>query len=118
LTTYQEFQMRLEFNADELNLAKANLAYALQKCPPEGITKTGGGSASARDVEALLKKLEAVQVKPANTLDLTGEEHALLIATTDYALTNNPVEGIMTEDDLKALKEILTAFREKLKASL
>ena len=66
--------------------------------------------------KAMLKKLEAVQVKPANRLDLSSEELELLVATAEYALANCPVEGIMTEDGHMASRELFRALREKLES--
>ena len=112
-----EERITVELSAEELNLAKANMAFALENCPVEGAITTEDGSFSSRDsYEVLLKKLQVVQIKPVNALDLSKEELEFLIATADYALTNCPVEGIMTEDGKMASREALKALHERLKS--
>ena len=107
----------VELSAEELKLAKANLGFALENCPIEGGIVTEDGSFSSRDsFEALLKKLEAVQIKPVNRLDLSNEDLGFLIATAEYALTNCPVEGIINEEGQMASREDFTALHEKLKS--
>jgi hypothetical protein len=107
----------VELSAEELRLVKANLTFAIENCPIEGGITTEDGRFSSRDAfEALLKKLGAVQITPMNRLDLSNEDLGFLIATADYALTNCPVEGIMTEDGQMASSEAFAALREKLKS--
>ncbi len=107
----------VELSAEELRLAKANLIFSIENCPVEGGITTDDGSVSSRDsFEALLKKLEAVQVEPVNRLDLSNEDLGYLIATADYTLTYCPVEGIMIEDGQMASREAFTALRERLKS--
>jgi ferredoxin len=107
----------VELSAEELKLVKANLSYAIENCPVEGGIMTEDGTLSSEEsFKAMLKKLEAVQVKPANRLDLSGEEVELLVATAEYALANCPVEGIMTEDGYMASRELFRALQEKLKS--
>ena len=107
----------VELSAEELKLAKANLGFALENCPIEGGIMTEDGSFSSRDsFEALLRKLEAVQIRAMNRLDLSEEELGFLIATAEYALTNCPVEGIMTEDGQMASRELFAGLQEKLKS--
>jgi hypothetical protein len=107
----------VELSAEQLKLAKANLTFAIENCPIEGGIMTEDGSFSSRDTfEALLKKLGAVQITRVNRIDLNNEELGFLIATADYALTNCPVEGIMTEDGQMASSEAFSTLREKLKS--
>jgi hypothetical protein len=107
----------VELSAEELRLAKANLTFAIENCPIEGGITAEDGSFSSRDsFEALLKKLQAMQIKPVNRVDLSNEDLGFLIATADYALTNCPVEGIITEDGQMASRETFTALHEKLKS--
>ena len=106
----------IELTAEELRLIKANVAFALESCPVEGGIVTEDGTFSSRDsYEALLKKFEAIQVNPVNSLQLRDEELQLLAASAEYSLTYCPVEGIMTEDGRIVSRELVTTLLEKLK---
>ncbi len=101
----------------ELRLAKANVAYALENCPVEGGIMTEAGHSSTKEsFDTLLKKLQAVETKPANNVDVNDEELEILIAAATYALEYCPVEGgMMTEDGHFSTKEDFAALRERLK---
>ena len=112
----------MELTDKELRLAKANLSYALENCPVEGGVMTEDGHSSTKEsFESLLKKLQSVDVKPLNQLDVNNEELELMIAAANYAHEFCPVEGgIMTEagqfstlKDFAALRERLKSFRSK-----
>lgn len=108
---------RLELTTEELRLAKANISYAVENCPVEGGIMTEAGHFSTKEsFGALLKKLQAVEIKPLNTLDVNDEELEFLVASSTYALEYCPVEGgIMTEDDRFSTKQDFAALRERLK---
>jgi hypothetical protein len=108
----------IELTDKELRLAKANVTYALENCPVEGGIMTEAGHFSTKQsFEELLKKLQAVAVKPINRLDVNNEEFEFLVAAATYALEYCPVEGgMMTEDGRFSTKEDFAALRERLKA--
>jgi rRNA maturation protein Nop10 len=106
-----------ELTDKELRLAKANVAYALENCPVEGGIMTEAGHFSTKQsFEALLKKLQGIEVKPVNRLDVNDEELEFLLAAATYALEYCPVEGgMMTEDNRFSTKNDFAALRERLK---
>jgi ribosomal protein S12 len=108
----------IELTDNDLRLAKANVAYALENCPVEGGIMTEAGHFSTKQsFEELLKKLQAVVVKPVNRLDVNDEELEFLMAAATYALEYCPVEGgMMTEDNRFSTKKDFAALRERLKA--
>jgi len=107
----------IELTDKELRLAKANVAYALENCPVEGgIMTEAGHFSSKQSFEALLKKLQAVEVKPVNRLDVKDDELEFLVAAATYALEYCPVEGgMMTEDNRFSTKDDFAALRDRLK---
>jgi len=107
----------IELTDRELRLAKANVAYALENCPVEGGIMTEAGHFSTKEAfDALLKELQAVETKPANSVDVNNEELEFLIAASTYALEYCPVEGgMMTEDGRFSTKQDFAALRERLK---
>jgi hypothetical protein len=107
----------VELTDEELRLAKANVAYALENCPVEGGIMTEAGHFSTKQsFETLLKKLQAIAVKPVNSLDVNNEELEFLVAAATYALDYCPVEGgMMTEDNRFSTKKDFAALQEKLK---
>ena len=109
--------MTAELTDKELRLAKASVAYALEDCPVEGgIMIESGHFSTKQSFEALLKKLQAVAVKPVNKLDVNNEELEFLVAASTYALEYCPVEGgMMTEHNRFSTKNDFAALREKLK---
>jgi ribosomal protein S12 len=108
----------IELTDNDLRLAKANVAYALENCPVEGGIMTEAGHFSTKQsFEELLRKLQAVAVKPVNRLDVNNEELEFLVAAATYALEYCPVEGgMMTEDNRLSTKNDFAALRERLKA--
>lgn len=108
---------RLELTAQELRLAKANVSYAVENCPVEGGIMTEAGHFSTKEsFDSLLKRLQAVEIKPVNSLDVNEEELEFLVAASTYALEYCPVEGgMMTEDGRFSTKENFAALRERLK---
>ena len=108
---------RLELTADQLRLAKANVSYALENCPVEGgIMTEAGHSSSKESFDALLKKLQAVEVNPVNVLNVNDEELEFLVAAATYALDYCPVEGgMVTEDGRFSTKDDFAALRARLK---
>jgi len=107
----------VELTDRELRLAKANIAYALENCQVEGGIMTDAGHFSTKQsFEELLKKLQAVEIKPVNTLNVNDEELEFLIAASTYAIEYCPVEGgIMTEDSQFSTKQDFAALRDRLK---
>ena len=109
--------MSIELTDRELTLAKANIAYALENCQVEGGIMTDAGHFSTKQsFDALLKKLQTVEIKPGNTLNVNDEELEFLIAASTYAIEYCPVEGgIMTDDGQFSTKQDFAALRDKLK---
>ncbi|HKM49906.1 MAG TPA: hypothetical protein VJZ75_01880 [Candidatus Bathyarchaeia archaeon] len=107
----------IELTDKELKLAKANVAYALENCPVEGgIMTEAGHFSNKQSFETLLKKLQAVEIKPVNKLDVNNEELEFLTAAATYALEYCPVEGgMMTEDNQFSTKKDFAALRDRLK---
>lgn len=103
-------------SAEELEVAKANLRFALENCPVDGgILIEDGGTTSRESVEGLLKRLEAVEARPTDALDLGNEDVNILKAVADYGLETCPVEGGMMLDDGRPVsKAALRALREKI----
>ena len=107
----------VELTDKELRLAKANVAYALENCPVEGGIMTEAGHFSTKQsFEALLKKLEGIEVKPVNRLDVKVDELEFLVAAATNALEYCPVDGgMMTEDNRFSTKVDFAALRDRLK---
>ena len=77
----------IELTDRELRLANANIAYAIENCPVEGGIMTDAGHFSTKQsFDELLKKLQAVEIKPTNILNVSDEEFEFLIAASTYAL--------------------------------
>ncbi len=108
----------IELTDRELRLANANIAYAIENCPVEGGIMTDAGHFSTKQsFDELLKKLQAVEIKPTNILNVSDEEFEFLIAASTYALEYCPIEGgIMTEDGQFSTKHDFAALRDRLKA--
>jgi len=107
----------IELTDKELRLAKANVSYALENCPVEGGIMTEAGHFSTKQsFDALLRKLQDIEVKPLNTLDVKDDELEFLVAAATYALEYCPVEGgMMTEDNRFSTKNDFAALRDRLK---
>jgi hypothetical protein len=106
---------KLELTSPELGLAKANVSYALENCPP-GIMTEAGHFSTKESFDSLLKKLQAVEIQPVNSLDVNDEELEFLVAPSIYAIEYCPVEGgIMTEDGRFSTKAEFEALRDRLK---
>jgi hypothetical protein len=107
----------VELTDRELRLAKANIAYAIENCQVEGGIMTDAGQFSTKQsFEELLKKLQAVEIKSANILNVNDEELEFLIAASTYALEYCPIEGgIMTEDGQFSTEQEFDALRGRLK---
>ncbi|MGH9920031.1 MAG: hypothetical protein ACRD6W_14345 [Nitrososphaerales archaeon] len=105
-------------SAEELEVAKANLRFALENCPVDGgILIEDGGTTSRESVEVLLKRLEAVETRTIEALGLSHEDVEILKALADYGLETCPVEGGMMLDDGRLVsKTDLRALREKIDA--
>ncbi len=116
LNTTARIEVRPIFSAEELEVAKANLTFALENCPVDGGIVTEDGDTSSREsVEALLRRLEAVGAQRMSNLDLGPGEIRLLEAVADYAIDTCPVEGGLVKDDGSlASRADVKALREKI----
>ena len=103
-------------SGEEVQVAKANVVFALKNCPVDGGILTEDGCAFSREsLELLLKKLELVEAQPTTGPDLGREEVKLLSAVVGFALDYCPIEGgMMLDDGVLVSRENLTALREKL----
>jgi len=103
-------------SGEEVQVAKANVKFALENCPVDGgILMEDGCAGSRESLEVLLKKLQLVEAQPTTGLDVGGEEVKLLSAVVGFALDFCPIEGgMMLDDGVLVSRENLTALREKL----
>ena len=108
----------IELAEQELKLARANIAYAIENCPVDGGIMTEDGQLSSTELyEPLKNKLQAIDLKPANTITVNDEELKFLVATAEYALENCPVEGqIMMEDGQLSSTEMFKTYLTKLRS--
>jgi hypothetical protein len=108
----------IELTEQETRLARANIAYAIENCPVDGGIVTEDGHLSSPEMfEALRNKLQAINLKPTNTIPVNDEELKFLISTAEYALENCPVEGqIMMEDGQSSSTEMFKAYLSKLRS--
>lgn len=105
-------------SGEEVQVAKANVVFALENCPLDGGIQTEDGCASSREsVEGLLMKLELIEAQPTTGLTLGNEEVKSLSAVIGFALDYCPIEGgMMLDDGVLVSRENLIALREKLEA--
>jgi hypothetical protein len=103
-------------SAEELEVAKANLRFALEDCPVDGgVLIEDGGTSSRESVEALLKKLESVEAPEVRAIALGSEDLKLLKAVAEYAIDECPIGGgMMLDDGTLVSKTDLVALREKV----
>jgi hypothetical protein len=108
----------IELTEQEIRLARANIAYAIENCPVDGGIVTEDGQLSSPQLyETLKNKLQAIDVKSTNTIPVNDEELKFLISTAEYALENCSVEGkIMMEDGQFSSTEMFKAYLSKLRA--
>jgi hypothetical protein len=113
----QALRGNVELTAEELKLAKANVQYAIDTCSPDGIQADDGQSADKSLYEALLNKLNAIQIQATNQIGLTSEELKFLIAAAKFAEDFCPVEGgVVMEDGQSSTRDMFTAYLEKLQS--
>jgi hypothetical protein len=108
----------IELTEQETKLARANIAYAIENCPVDGgIVTEDGQLSSPESYEALRNKLQAIELKPTNTITVNDQDLKFLVATAEYALENCPVEGkIMMEDGQFSSTGMFKAYLSKLRS--
>ncbi len=112
-------EMRPMLSAQELQVARANLRFALDNCPVDGgVLLEDGGTTSRESVEALLGRLEAIDVQGVNSPDLSDDEAKMLEAVADYALEECPIEGGMVLDNGRLVSRAdIRSLRQKVEAT-
>ncbi len=103
-------------SAQESEVARANLRFALENCPVDGgILIEDGGTTSRESVEDLVERLGANETRTIDALEFSREDFKVLKAVADYGLETCPVEGGMMADDGSPVSRTdLKALREKI----
>ena len=108
---------KVTLRAEELNIAKANMTFALANCPVENLTAEIHGASDIGDYQRLLERFKAVRVKPTNKIEVGEEEFKFLQATAEYALKNCEIDaGIPGDAEEYFSREQLSAWLKKLKS--
>jgi hypothetical protein len=103
-----------ELTEDELEVAEASIAFALQNCPVEGVLTGPDGTPVTYDgLQALLERLREMENRSGPQLD--DDILNQLKAVIDYTNENCPVENVSTfHDGRPILGSNITALAEKL----
>lgn len=106
-----------EFTEDDLEVAEAEIEFAMQNCPVEGIISTSDGApVSFDDLQALLEKLKGM-VGQVRMEELEGNQILQLEALSEYTGENCPVESTATYHDGRQVSgRDIASLAEKLKA--
>lgn len=103
---------------EDVEVAKANVRFALENCPVDGgILAEDGCSFSRESVEVTLGRLEESE-SSASRGPLGDDELKVMRALADYALEECPIEGGLIRDDGSLVsRSDLRAYRERIGAA-
>jgi hypothetical protein len=107
-----------EFTEDDLEVAEAEVEFAMQNCPVEGILSTSdGGSVTFDDLQAILGRLKGLEGQPSAIQGLEGEQILQLEALSEYTYENCPVESTATyQDGRQVSARDIATLTDKLRA--
>ena len=111
--------MSPNFTEEDLEVAEAEVEFAMQNCPVEGIVSTVDGTpVTFEDLESILAKLKELEGSPGTVGALEGGQLLQLEALSDYTFENCPVESTATFHDGRPVSgQDIAALAGKLKAS-
>jgi len=106
-----------ELTEDELEVAEASIAFALQNCPVEGVlTGLDGTPVTYDGLQNLLENLREMENRSDSGPQIDDEILNLLKAVIDYTSENCPVENVSTfHDGRPILGTNIMALAEKLR---
>ncbi len=92
--------MTQELTEDDLEVAEASVAFAMQNCPVEGILSTEDGSPISLDMlQALLERLRNAERDSTGSSAFAKDELLQLQVVVGYTYENCPIEGAATFHD-------------------
>ncbi len=102
---------------DELEIAEASLAFALQNCPVEGLlSDEEGAPISLDELQGALDSIRRMEQQPEAGSELEAKLLSRLRSVMDYTSENCPVESIATFHDGRPINgRDVVSLAERLK---
>ncbi len=119
--------MQPETTEDDLEVVRAEVEFAVQNCPVEGVLSTTNmEQVTFDDLQNLQARLDGLKGRQDWAAELSRKEILELCALVEYTVENCPVEGSATHadgrpilgSDVSSLAQKIEAIREERERTL